>query len=169
MVRTIRAALRSQEFVDALLEDAQRMAAPTPTVEAIKRAYGQIEALDRRIASLMATLPETTAKRPLLAQIETWETEREKIRASIIDEETRLVRSRAAASITEGHIVGLLDDLSASLEELPLDEQRDFLRGFIEHIEIDPATLEGRISYHFSALGGDKLASPGGFEPPYSP
>jgi len=169
VIQTVRAALRSQEFVDALLQDARRMAAPTAPVEAIKRAYAQIEALDRKISSLMASLPETTAKRPLLTQIETWETEREKVRASIIDEETHLARSRAARNITESHIAGMLDDLSASLEEMPLDEQRDFLRGFIDHIEIDPVTLAGRINYHFSALSGDKMASPGGFEPPYSP
>ncbi len=117
----------------------------------------------------MTTLLETTAKRPLLVQIETWEIEHEKIRASIIEEETRQARSRVAADIAEGHVAGMLDDLSASLEELPLEQQRDVLRGFIEHIEIDPATLAGRINYHFSALSGDKMASPGGFEPPYSP
>ena len=63
----------------------------------------------------------------------------------------------------------MLDDLSATLAELPLDEQRDVLRGFIEHVEIDPATLEGRICYHFSALSGDKVASPRGFEPRLPP
>ena len=169
VVQTVRDALRSKEFVHALLDDARRMAAPDSPVEAIRRAYTQIEALDRKINSLMTTLPETTAKRPLLEQIERWEVEREKIRASIIDEETRLARSRAAADITESHIVRMLDDLSANLEELPLDEQRDVLRGFIEHVEIDPATLHGRICYHFSAMCGDKVASPRGFEPRYSP
>ena len=169
VVQTVRDALRSSQFVRALLDDAHRMAAPDAAVEAIKSAYAQIETLDRRIGSLMATLPETTAKRPLLEQIERWETEREKLRASIVHEETRLARSRAATDITEGHIVRMLDDLSANLAELPLDEQRDVLRGFIEHVEIDPATLEGRICYHFSALCGDKVASPRGFEPRLPP
>ena len=171
VVETVRDALRAPQFVQALLEDARRMAAPEAAVDAIKSAYGRIETLDRRIKSLMETLPETTAKRPLLQQIEQWEKEREQIRASIIEEETQLAHSRAAGEITERHIVRMLDDLSANLAELPLEEQRDVLRGFIEHVEIDPATLRGRICYQFTALesGGDKMASPRGFEPRLPP
>ena len=167
MVLTITDALRSREFVRALVDEARRMDAPEAPVKAIAQAYAQIETLDRKITTLMAALSETTAKRPLLEQIERWESERETIRVSTIEEETRLARSRAAAEITESHIVQMLDDLSGSLQELPLDQQRDLLRGFIQHIELDPATLEGRICNHFSALSRIRWRPHGDSNPGY--
>lgn len=96
--------------------------------------------------------------------LERWELEREKIRASIVEAETQLARSRAAADISERHIVRLLNDLSGTLDDLPMKEQCDVLRGLIEHFEIDPVTLQGRACFRFAAFSGDKLASPWAFE-----
>ena len=48
------------------------------------------------------------------------------------------------------------------------EEMRDFLTSILSAVELDPAESTVRLSYRIP-LSGNSVASPGGFEPPYSP
>jgi hypothetical protein len=174
VIETIKVDLRSPVIVRALLQEAQQMEAPDANEAAIERGYSQMAALDRRINGLMAGLAETTAKRPLLEQIERWEQERETIRGTLAREEQSRALRDAMARVTQRDIEQALDEFSQTLAALPAAEQRDVLRGIVERIELDPVSLTGRIGYAMPIKNpgiatGVSLASPRGFEPRLPP
>lgn len=151
---------KSERFLAALVRDARRLAVPDDEVKAIARAYSDIDELDRKISKVTGMLAEGI-ERPLLLQIGKWEAEREQIRAGVVDMETRLKHARAIAGITEQDIVQLLDNLATHMASLTPTETRDFLRGLVDRVILDPKTLHCRIHYEIPAISGDRLASPG--------
>ena len=131
-------------------------------------AYAGIEALERKIQKVTGMLAEGI-EQPLLAQISMWEQEREKIRAGIIDLETRLVHARAVAGITEKDVLQILDNLANDMASLDRNELKDFLRGIIGKVAMYPETLNCQIHYTIPAATGELMASPRGFEPRLPP
>ena len=161
IVAKIGADLAAGDFVKALLKAAHNIQKPDDEAAELARAWSAIEDLDRRISKVTAMLSETDARRPLLAQIEKWETEREKIRAGTIELESRLQNARQLATLTERDIERILQDLAKNMAELNAEDLRDFLRTIVERIEMAPtAPLTCRISYKIPAVSGDKVASP---------
>lgn len=142
------------------MRDARSLENTDQETKALERAWAEVEALDRKIGKMTAILIDTDAKRPLLEQIEHWEDEREKLRAGVVELETRLRHARAVAGIGEKDILRVLDNLAEDLTTLTDEERRDYLRGFIDRIVMDPKTLTCRIHYQIQAVSGDKLASP---------
>jgi hypothetical protein len=143
---------------------ARKLSQPDDELAEIDRAFAKIEALDKKIAKVTAMLPDGP-ERPLLAQIEKWEVEREKTRASLIHNEAQMRHARAMASVTEKDVLHILDNMANDMASLEPEELRDFLRGRIEKIVMDQQTLNSRIHYQIPSLSGDRLASHGGFEP----
>jgi site-specific DNA recombinase len=160
--------LKSPKFVQALVRAARELAQPDPELQAIERAYVDIEALDRKIAKITELLPEGP-QRPLLEQIRRFEERREKIRAGVIDHETRLKQARAIAGITERDVVAILDNLANDLATLDAVQLREFVRAIVTRIVMDAGDLTCRIHYEIPAVSGDRLASPRGFEPRLPP
>lgn len=161
IVRKISTDLRSGSFVQSLLAAARKMESPDDEAAELERAWSAIADLDRKIGKVTAMLADTDAQRPLMAQIEKWETEREKIRAGTIGLETRLQQARLVAAITARDIEKILADLSADMEKLDQEALRDFLRTIVDHITIEAARpVTARIHYRIPATTGDKVASP---------
>lgn len=156
--------LKSDKFVKALVHAAHKLESPEDEIAEIARAYASIEELDRKIQKVTGMLAEGI-ERPLLAQIGMWEQEREKIRAGIIDLETRLVHARAVAGITEKDVLQILDNLANDMASLDRNELKDFLRGIIGKVAMDPETLSCQIHYTIPAATGELMASPRGCEP----
>ena len=61
----------------------------------------------------------------------------------------------------------MLDALAEDMASLDREHLKDFLRSMLERLTLDPVTRTGEILYRIQS--GVKMASPGGFEPPYSP
>ncbi len=160
--------LRSSRFVQALARAARELSAPNPELAAIERSYADIAALERKIARVTELLAEGPP-RPLLEQIRKYEEERERIRAGVIDHETRLRQARAIAGITERDVELLLEGMAEDMTTLNPAELRDFLRDSIGRVVLDEATLSCRIYYEIPAVSGDKMATPRGFEPRLPP
>lgn len=63
--------------------------------------------------------------------------------------------------------------LSAMVNNLPNldhnDALKDLMRGLVERITLNHPDLAYCIHYKIKLRTGDLVASPGGFEPPYSP
>ena len=168
VVEKIAEDLKSPQFVKALVRAARELARPDPELQAIGRAYADMEALDRKIAKITELLPEGP-QRPLLEQIRRFEERREKIRADVIDHETRLKQARAIAGIKERDVVAILDNLANDLATLDTGQLREFVRSIVARIVMDARDLTCRIHYEIPAVSGDKLASPRGFEPRLPP
>ena len=152
----------------ALVHAAHQLESPEDEIAEIARTYARIEALDRKIQKVTGMLAEGP-QRPLLAQIAMWEEEREKIRAGLIELETRLVHARAVAGITERDVLRILDNLANDMASLDRNELKDFLRGIIGKVAMDPETLKCKIHYTIPATTGELMASPRGFEPRLPP
>ena len=102
----------------------------------------------------------------MLEQIRRFEENREKIRASVIDNETRLKQARAIAGITESDVLAILDNLANDLASLDAPQLREFVRAIVARVVMDARDLTCRIHYEIPAISGDKLASPRRYEPP---
>jgi site-specific DNA recombinase len=166
VIGKVSADLRAGSFVQSLLAAARKMVNPDNEADELGRAWSSIEDLDRKIAKVTGMLAETDAQRPLMLQIEKWETEREKIRAGMVELETRLQQARLVANITARDIEKIVAELADNMASLDATELRDFLRTFIEQITLEPTTpVTLRISYKIPMITGDKVASPRGFEP----
>lgn len=161
ILKKVAADLRSPAFIEAIVKAARRLGDPGAEADELAAVWGRIEALDRQIERMTAILAETEARRPLLAQIEKWEAERESLRAGTVELETRLRHARQIAAITAGDIENILADLARNMDSLKPDELRDFLRNLIERITLEPGSpATTRISYRIPVATGDKLASP---------
>lgn len=63
----------------------------------------------------------------------------------------------------------MLDDLVTEIENFEREPLKDFLRSRLARVTLDPQSLTLRLNYEIPLFRGDKLASPGGFEPPLPP
>ena len=58
--------------------------------------------------------------------------------------------------------------MADEMRTYPRGEMRDFLSSILTAVELDPVESTVRLNYRIP-LSGNSVASPGGFEPPYSP
>jgi hypothetical protein len=98
----------------------------------------------------------------LLRQIETFELERESLLTEMVNAQERAETARVLSQITERDVERLLAALMERMDELEPTALKDFLRGLVQHVELDPITLTCRIQYQIRLGSGVKLASPRG-------
>jgi hypothetical protein len=120
------------------------------------------------MAKLTGLLDQTTEPAPLLRRIEELEYERRKAADRAARAEADRKQAQAAREITEKDVIRAFTKLADDLAELDRDALKDALRGWIDRVELDPATRVGRLHYRLT-LGGVNVASPRGFEPRLSP
>ena len=78
-------------------------------------------------------------------------------------------QSKALREIKESDVQSMLSMIAENLPELDRESLKDILRSLIDHITLDASSLACCIHYKIKLKTGDFMASPGGFEPPYSP
>ena len=103
---------------------------------------------------------------PVLRRTEELEGERAGFedRLNRLDEDAR--QAKALAAVKESDVRRMLDALAEDMASLDREHLKDFLRSMIERLTLE-VTRTGETLYRIQS--GIKLASPGGFEPPYSP
>ncbi len=67
---------------------------------------------------------------------------------------------RVLSQITERDVERMLDTATEQTEALEPTALKDFLRGLLKQVELDPATVSCRIHYRISVNLGVKRASP---------
>jgi site-specific DNA recombinase len=156
--------LRAPAFAEALTArlkrewEAEDAAAELP---ATQRRLGE---LDRRIARLTNLLQETTAHRPILAQLEQLEAER----TAAADKVAALTRQaelgRVARQVRASDVAAFLATLAERLGALEREDLKAGLLGLIKRVELDPVTFRGRVRYGFRVTpeSGVLVASPRG-------
>jgi hypothetical protein len=127
--------------------------------------------IDRKIARLADLASETSAPAALLRHIEELEQERESLAARIDVSESEKAVTRALRAISTDDVRRMMRGLA---ERMPADDPealKDALRTLIEKIELSPESCEAVLTCRVgpAVKSGELLASPGGFEPPYSP
>ena len=78
-------------------------------------------------------------------------------------------QSKALREIKESDVKAMLAAMAESLPDLDREALKDLLRGLVDRITLDLSKLSCCIHYKIKLSTGDFVASPGGFEPPYSP
>lgn len=127
--------------------------------------------IESQMDKLTALLTETSAPGAILRSIEKLEAERMVCIENIDRLETRKAQAKALGNLKESHVAELLQEMANNLEAMPREFLKDYLKQMLVSIELDaePALTACRINYRLAMSTGDMLASPGGFEPPYSP
>lgn len=127
-------------------------------LEASRAALGDIE---KRLARITRLLAETSAQRPLLAQLETLEKERQGAAERVLRAEDAYEQVRQLEAVREEDLRPLAATLGEGLREMDRDALREILVDMVDRIEIDPNTRQGRLFYRVST---DSVASPRGHD-----
>lgn len=154
--------LNTEAFAAALIEKTMKALNTGMDGAELSAVDREVADRERKIARLANLVSETTAPAALLRKIEELETEREGLarrRAALQDD---LERVRMAKRVTPADVRRLLANLAADMANLDRENLKDFLRGLIARIELNPADANCRIHYAIRASTGDFVASPRG-------
>lgn len=151
--------IRTDEFVALLTEQARRAQLPSDGAE-LEDLSKQAKDVDKKISRLMSAIEQTDSPGPLLRRVSELENERAEIldRLDRLEDETR--KAKALSAINEADVRRMLDALAEDMEALDRQHLKDFLRGMIESLTLDPTTRSGEIRYRIQS--GVKVASPRG-------
>ena len=161
--------LASPEFITRITKAVKNTLRPTETANEEKSLRDEIKAITKKIDALAAMLADTTAPAALLRQIEKYETERDALIAQADNLERAAAQAKVINLLSEKDVRQSVQHAIEAVETLDRVEMKDFLGKLIEEIILSPTDLSCRISYRIELSRGDKLASPRGFEPLYSP
>jgi len=160
----IAADLRSSNFAHELISNAQRARTGSVREEMLKERGAVEQALTEKIDNLSAALGHGLAVRTLLEKIEAAQRDQDRVRAEIVELEREVDEERVLNALTDEHVELLLAEVARNMESIDGEGLRDFLRGLVDRIELDPASLACRLHYAISAARGDSMASPRGFD-----
>lgn len=106
---------------------------------------------------------------PVYRKIDELERERGALLRRIVEWEKEDEGAQALANVSEAHVRTMLGHLAEEMGRYPPGDLKDFLSTILDRVELDPEEASLRLCYRIPLRSGNKLASPGGFEPPYSP
>ncbi|WP_368086235.1 recombinase family protein [Nitrosospira multiformis] len=161
--------LQSPAFVKALTESARHSAQLTDDDVEGEEVRSEIKKLDAKINKLSELLSETTATEVLIQKIEEFANRRDSLCEQLTQLDAVRKQSKALREIRELDVKAMLESVSENLPDLDRDSLKDLLRGIVDRITLDHQTLACCIHYKIKLNLGELVASPGGFEPPYSP
>ena len=153
--------LRSPAFVTALVKRARAAQHPTKADGRAKMLRRDLDDHERRMAKIANCIPEMKNPRPLVAKLEEMDAERARLLTELKQAQADRDVIRALCQITEKDVESMLDTAIEQMEELDQGGLKNFLRGLIGKIELDPATLTCRMHYRIPLRLGVKVASPG--------
>ena len=155
--------IQSPAFSAQLVDNARLAQMPSDGAE-LADLERQVKEIDVALARLLALIEQTDTPAPILRRIEAREAERAElsIRLERLEEVTR--QAKALAAVKEADAQRLLAALAEDMALLDRDHLKDFLRGLVEALILDPETRTGSIRYRIAA-SGVKVASPRGFVP----
>ena len=159
--------LREGKFVAAFTAAAKAQCESRKRDTELPKLRKEMAEIERHITRLTELLGQTSMPDPLLRQIEKHEMRRmaldeEIARRAEIESDAEKVRT-----LTEAQVARVMRGLAEDMESLDRDRLKDFVRGLLDKIELDAAAATFQLSYRLNA--GDRVASPPGFEPGYSP
>ena len=165
---------RSKDFAKGIAGEARRRAGKHTVTDVLEKTRARLAAIDRKMSRFAEMAAEANSPRVFYDKIEALEKERADIEADLAGIEQATAERNVIAALTEPEAAKMLAGLANSLEG-PDGEcveptlMKDLLTGWIDKINLNPADLSASIHYNIPGTTGLSMASPGGFEPPYSP
>jgi hypothetical protein len=161
----IAADLRSSNFAHELVSNAKRARSGSMREETLQDRRAMEQALQQKMDTLSAALGHGLAVRTLLEKIEAAQRDQDRVRGEIAELEREVEEERVLNALTDEHVELLLAEVARSMESIDGECLRDFLRGLIDRIELDPLSHSCKLHYAITAARGDSMASPRGSEP----
>jgi site-specific DNA recombinase len=159
IVKRVLEDLRCDRFVDELVREARRIAAP-PTPDALEPQRRRVRELEALIAKLADLASQIDTPRPFLERIKVAEQEHQKLLEQIAEAEVEQRAADVLRAISAADVRKILASLAEKLEESDRESMKDFLAGLLERVEL---TLDGQeCVIHYRISTGDSLASPRG-------
>ncbi len=105
----------------------------------------------------------------MLRKVDELERRRTVIEQRIVAWEKDDEAAQTLAKITDVQVRKMLGRMAEEMRIYDRAELRDFLGSILDRIELEPTAATLQVCYRIPLRSGNKVASPGGFEPPYSP
>lgn len=156
--------MSSDDFVEEVKRQCELLQDTLPSEDPTAGAKAKLQKLEKKISSMMDLVAEVQHPRPLLEKIDKMEQERLALETDIQQHEIDYLSAKSVQIDGDG-IKALL---SGALEQLSNGDRENMKNGLFElmdRVELDPTTLDCCIHYNIRLSGGDKMASPRGFEP----
>lgn len=158
--------LRSESFMARLAEQARSRGfkRERAEIEQLKCDAAAVETRIEKFLELAASMRDTA---PVLRKVEGLERDRKRLEAELRRAERDLREAQIIADLPDREIRKQLEELARDAETFDRERLKDWLRGKIDKILMDPADLSCKIFYCLPARGerGDKVASPRGEAP----
>ncbi len=164
----IAADLRSRPFSAALVKRT-RTSYGREFGEELKRLREAEVALDRRISGFMDMAEKLDAPGPVLRKVNELEADRKRLVAEMAQARQDADTAAAARAVNEDQVGRMLDAMATDMASLDREKLKDFLFSICEGITLNPKALTAGIHYKIPLVRRDKMASPRGFEPRFSP
>lgn len=168
VVETVTRDLLSPAFVRAALKSTRERLSATHDAD-IRQARSEIAAIEARASKYLDMAAELENPSPVYRKIDELERERGAVQRRIVEWEKEDEAAQALANVTEAQVRTMLSHLADEMRLYPPEDLKDFLTTILDRVELDPEEASLRLCYRIPLRSGNKLASPGGFEPPYSP
>lgn len=152
--------MTSEDLVKALLSAAQTAAKPARLEAENAALQKRIAAITQRAARVANLVPEMKHPEALLAKLDELQVEKTKLERQAAEKVDQLGAIRAVSSVTESDVRSLLRSLTSDLQKHDPAQVKDFLRGSIEKITLDPAGTTCCLHYAIPVFTGDSVASP---------
>lgn len=159
VLEQLAADLAAPAVVEAFVREIRALQESMQDARDLAGARQALVAVEKRQGRLMALLEEADEPAPLLRRLEELEGERRAAADRAARAEDALADARVVTAVTADDVGRLLEEMAASLPDLPREALKDVLRGWLSRVELDPVTRRGRITYRLP-LTRDKVASP---------
>jgi hypothetical protein len=101
---------------------------------------------------------------PALKKINELETQRKPLEDHMARLELEYSMQSALANITEMQVSGILNNFTENFRSIPKERWKESIRHLVEHIVLDPETLDCCIHYRFAVDDRISMASPRGVD-----
>ena len=157
--------MTSPDFIKALFRESKKFQ-ETKLVDPAKNIKRDLIAIDKEIAQTVKFGRKLADPTPALREVDKLEVQRK----ALADEIERLKQEHSAnavlANITEEQIGHMLSVISEDMKEMDKEVMKDQIASIVEKIVLDPESLELTIHYKIPVKTRNRMASPGGVEPP---
>jgi len=168
VIDTVARDLQSTEFVAAAVKATREKFALTHDGE-IADARKEIIALELRAGRFLDMAADLASPAAILRKVDELERGRTLIEQRIVAWEKVDEAAQTLAKITDVQVRKMLGRMAEEMRIYDRAELRDFLGSILDRVELDPTAATLQVCYRIPLRSGFNLASPGGFEPPYSP
>jgi site-specific DNA recombinase len=164
VVETVSRDLLSPTFVRAALKSTRERLVATHAAE-IRKTQAEIAALEAKASKYLDMAANLENPAPVYRKIDEVERERGALLRRIVEWEKEDEAAQALANVTEAQVRTMLSHLAEEMRLYPAGDLKDFLTTILDRVELDPEEASLRLCYRIPPRSGNKVASPGGFEP----